>query len=102
MEFKTIIPSSSFMLTKPHTMWSLSKMLLAIVDVALLSGFTMGAKNPKVLNISHLFFADNALIFCEANPDYIPIPRKCFLCYEPVSESKVNLAKSKIVCGKCF
>jgi hypothetical protein len=45
----------------------MSRMLFATVDRGLLSGFTVGSKNNEELLVSHLLFADDALVFCEAS-----------------------------------
>jgi hypothetical protein len=50
---------------------ALSKMIFAIVNVGLLSGFSVGSRNVGAFNISHLLFSYDTLIFCGANPDYL-------------------------------
>jgi hypothetical protein len=48
----------------------------------------MGAWHSGVVHISHMF-ADDALVFCGANPHHL-----CYLCVEAVFGLKINLAKS--------
>lgn len=52
--------------------------------------------NAKLL-VSHLLFADDTLIFCEANSDHLRNLRYIFLYFEAVSKFKINLEKSKLV-----
>jgi hypothetical protein len=52
---------------------------------------------PPVINISHLLFADDILVFSEANLDHLRYLRVLLVCFEVVSGLKVNLAKSLLV-----
>jgi hypothetical protein len=71
-------------------MEALSKMIIATVDRGFLSSFSVGSRPPAV-NISHLLFADDTLIFCGANPSHL---RVLLLLFKAVSGFKVNLTKS--------
>jgi hypothetical protein len=47
-------------------MEALSRMLIATMDQGLLTGFLVGSRDNGGLEVSHLLFADDALIFgCE-------------------------------------
>lgn len=72
----------------------LIKMLFAIETVGILSGFIVGSRNIGVRNISHFLFADDTLIFCEANPNHLRYLRALFLCFKAISDLKINMAKS--------
>jgi hypothetical protein len=76
---------------------ALSKMIYALVNGGLLSGFTVGPRSGGAINISHLLFVDDTLIFSEANPDHLCNLRCLFLCFEAVSGLRINLAKSEFV-----
>jgi hypothetical protein len=72
-------------------------MISALVDGGLLLGFMVGSRSGGAINISHLLFADDTLIFSEANPDHLRNLRSLFLCFEAVSGLRINLAKSELV-----
>jgi hypothetical protein len=82
-------------------MEALSRLLIDTVQRGLLLGFSVGSSRSEVVNISHLLFADNTLVFCGANLDQLRFLRVLFLCFEAVSGLKINLAKSILVLVGC-
>jgi hypothetical protein len=76
---------------------ALSRMLFAMVNKGLLLGFSMGSMSNDELSLFHLLFADDPLIFCEANLEHLHNMCCLFLCFEVVYGLKVNLAKSELV-----
>jgi hypothetical protein len=52
-------------------MEALSKMIIALVDECLLSSFMVGSRSGCAINISHLLFVDDTLIFSEADPYHL-------------------------------
>jgi hypothetical protein len=58
--------------------------------------FSVGSR-LLVVNISHLLFADDTLVLCEANPNHLRYFRVLLVCFEAISGMKVNLAKSVLV-----
>jgi len=76
--------------------WKLFFILTACF-LSFLSGFSMGSGSNGVFNISYLLFADDTLVFCEANPDHLHVLRILLLSFEAVSGLKINLAKSVLV-----
>jgi hypothetical protein len=54
----------------------------------------VGSRNFGVINISHLCFTNDTLIFYKSNPDHLCYLHALFLCFEAVSNLKINLAKS--------
>jgi len=75
-------------------MEALSRMMTTTVDWGLLSGFSVGLRK---LLVFHLLFADDTLIFCEANSEQLRHLGIIFLCFEAVSGLMINLTKSEIV-----
>jgi hypothetical protein len=78
-------------------MEALSKLFSVTVQRGFLSGFSVGFGSSGVINISHLLFANDTLVFCGANPDHLHYLHLLFLSFEAVSDLKINLAKSVLV-----
>ena len=49
------------------------------------------------LNISHLFFADDTIIFCEARKDHLTYLGWILFWFEAASGLRINLAKSEVI-----
>ena len=73
-------------------MEALSKMISAAVHGGLLEGFKVGNTS-----FSHLLFADDTLIFCNAMPSQLRYLQSVFLLFEVASGLKVNLVKSVLI-----
>jgi len=74
-------------------MEGLGRMISVAVNGGLLSRFSMGTW----VDISHLLFADDTLIFCGAEPYQFCNMRSLFLLFEAMPGLKTNLAKSELV-----
>jgi hypothetical protein len=74
-----------------------SKMISMLVNGGLLIGLIVGPRSGGAINIFHLLFADDTLIFSGANPDHLHNLCCLFLCFEAVLGLRVNLVKSKLV-----
>ena len=66
-------------------------MLLAATSVGLLSGFSMGQRNATTINVSHLLFADDTIIFCDNDCEQMVNLRCILIWFEAVSGLRVNL-----------
>jgi hypothetical protein len=78
-------------------MEALSKLFSITVQRGFLSGFSVGSGSNGVINISHLLFADDTLVFCGANSNHLLYLRMLLLSFEAVSGLKINLDKSVLV-----
>jgi hypothetical protein len=55
--------------------------------------FLAGSRNNDELLPSHLLFADDTLIFCEANCEHLCHLHFLLLCFEAVSGLMIDLSK---------
>ena len=78
-------------------MEALSRMLDKAVLEGRMSGFGVGSLEGRSMEVSHLLFADDTLIFCKADLDQILILRMILIWFEAVSGLKINLGKSELV-----
>ena len=63
----------------------------------MLSGFSVDRRVDDSLTISHLLFANDTLILCEAVPEHLTHLRYILLWLEASSGLWVNLGKSELV-----
>uniref|UniRef100_A0A2N9GH27 Reverse transcriptase domain-containing protein n=1 Tax=Fagus sylvatica TaxID=28930 RepID=A0A2N9GH27_FAGSY len=75
----------------------LSKMFRKSEEAGLISGFLAGVCGESEVRISHLLFADDTIVFCDAVPEQVLHIRKVLSCFEAVTGLKVNLSKSEMV-----
>ena len=68
----------------------------------------MGRGDLSHVSISHLLYADDTFLFCDAHPEQLLYIHKILTCFEAVTGLKVNMTKSEMVpigevtCFKCF
>jgi hypothetical protein len=74
-----------------------SKMLSRAMVGGFVSGFRANNINTSSLKVSHLLFADDTLIMCDANSEHIYNLDHILLCFEAISGLKINLQKSELV-----
>ena len=72
-----------------------------LIDKAKLGGFLTGynirSRNGVTMNISHLLFADNTLVFYKDFEEQMVFLSWILLCFEALSGLRVNLEKSVIL-----
>jgi hypothetical protein len=78
-------------------MEAFSRILGAFISRGLISGFTVGSREQNQVNVSHLLFADDTLVFCGTNDSQIRHVGALLVCFEAVTGLKVNLSKSALV-----
>jgi hypothetical protein len=64
-------------------MEAFSRLIVKATGAGMLSGFSVGSIDP--LEVSHLLFADDTLIFCEADPDHLFHLRSVLIWFEATS-----------------
>ena len=75
----------------------LSRMMKKTEDCGLLRGFRVGPTNSIGVCISHLLFADDTILFCDASRDQLLSIRLALTYFQAFSGLEVNVGKSKIV-----
>jgi hypothetical protein len=78
-------------------MEAFSRMVKALIEQGLFSGFVVGNRGSEQVHISHLLFVDNMLMFSGASQMPVQTISNLLTCFELVSGLKVNLAKSTLV-----
>ncbi|XP_034674249.1 uncharacterized protein LOC117905435 [Vitis riparia] len=67
------------------------------VEGGFLSGCIIRGGSEPSLSISHLFFADDTIIFCEARKEHLTHLSWILFWFEAASGLRINLAKSEII-----
>ena len=75
----------------------LNRMLKKAVGGGLLKGFQVGRSEDSAVCVSHLLYADDTILFCDADPEQLLYIRMVLTCFEAVTGLKVNMNKSEMV-----
>ncbi|RVW24959.1 putative ribonuclease H protein [Vitis vinifera] len=67
------------------------------VEGGFLSRCSIRGGSRSTLNISHLFFADDTIVFCEASKEHLTHLSWILLWFEAASSLRINLDKSEII-----
>ena len=78
-------------------MEALSCLLKRAVEGNFISGCRFGGRDGGEIVVSHLLYADDTIIFCEANPEQLMYLRWTLMWFEAFSGLKINLHKSEII-----
>ena len=74
-----------------------SKMMKRVEGVGLLRGFKADGSRGGGVCVSYLLFANDMILFCNANEEKIQHVRMLLLCFQAVTSLKVNTLKSEPV-----
>ena len=74
-----------------------SKMMKRVEGAGLLRGFRADGRWGGGVCVSHLLFADDMILFCNADEEQILRIRMLLLCFQAVTGLKVNALKSEMV-----
>ena len=75
----------------------LSVLIRRAVEGGFISGCNIWRGSGPVANISHLLFADDTIVFCEAKKEDMTYLSWILCWFEAVSGLRINLAKSEII-----
>ena len=62
-----------------------------------IQGFHVGPIHSTGIRVSHLLFADDTILFCDASREQILSIRLALTCFQAFTSLKVNVGKSEIV-----
>ena len=74
-----------------------SRMVKRMEGVRLLSGFMANGRRDGGECVSHLLFADDTILFCDANVEQLLHVPLLLHCFQAVTGLKVNVSKSEMV-----
>ena len=77
----------------------LSRLLKKTEDGGFLCSFQTGSHRQGGLKISHLLFADDTILFCDASREQLLYIRMVLIFFEAITSLRVNVGKSEIVGG---
>ena len=74
-----------------------SRMLRRVEGASLIRGFNLEGRRDGGERVSHLLFADDTILFCDADVEQILYIRLLLLSFQAVTGLKVNVHKSEMV-----
>ena len=78
-------------------MEALSCLINRAVRGGFLTGCRLGGRGGSGIQVSHLLFADDTLVFCEDSQYQMAIPSWLLMWFEAISSLSINLNKSEIL-----
>ena len=82
---------------------ALSRMLVAATAAGQFSGFTIGNKAGSLMSVSHLWFADDTLVFCDADNTHITALHGILSRFEKMLGLRINFGSlSWFQLGMCL
>jgi hypothetical protein len=75
----------------------LSRLFKRTEEGGFIRGFQVGATTREGLGVSHLLYADDTILFCDAYPKQLTYIRRVLTCFEAVTSLRVNMSKSEMM-----
>ena len=75
----------------------LSALIRRAVEGNIISGCRLRGRGGMEMNVSHLLFADDTIIFCEARKEHLTHLGWILAWFEAASGLRINLAKSELI-----
>ncbi|RVW55650.1 LINE-1 retrotransposable element ORF2 protein [Vitis vinifera] len=75
----------------------LSNLIRRVVEGGFLSGCRIRGGGRQPVHVSHLLFADDTIVFCEARKEYLTYLSWILFWFEAVSGLRINLEKSELI-----
>ncbi|KAJ9704079.1 hypothetical protein PVL29_005387 [Vitis rotundifolia] len=75
----------------------LSALIRKAADGGFISGCRLRGSGRTKLDVSHLLFADDTIIFCEAKIEYLSSLSWILVWFEATSRLRINLSKSELI-----
>ena len=75
----------------------LSVLITRAVEGSFIFGCSIWRGRGQAVNISHLLFADDTVVFCEAKKEYLTHLSWILFWFEAASGLKINLDKSEVI-----
>ncbi|CAL1355620.1 unnamed protein product [Linum trigynum] len=73
----------------------LSHILLKMSEAGMISGFCMD-ESSRSGEMTHLLYADDAIIFCDASEEEILNVTAALVCFQSITGLRINLEKSRV------
>ena len=73
------------------------EVLKKVESEGLIHGFSAGCNVSNGLHISHLLYADDTILFCDADVSQLLYLRMVLTCFEAATGLWVNMSKSEMV-----
>ncbi|XP_023924804.1 uncharacterized protein LOC112036228 [Quercus suber] len=78
--------------------WLMDFLLVSLVALEVSDkGFHVGPVNSTGICVSHLLFADDTILFCDASREQVLSTRLVLTCFQAFTGLKVNVGKIEIV-----
>lgn len=88
-------PLSSYLFVL--AMEALSQLIVKAKEGGFISGFSIGKRSSGLVEVTHLLYVDNTIIFCETNVEQLRYLNWTLMWFEVIFGLKVNMEKSELI-----